>query len=775
MATAEQDFTKWNLPHANKGNQKPSPLGHAGNNDIVLHWRELVYRSYEAYMANRSDALKRALDICIRKLGVARGLFFSHVIQKECQAAEAARKGDDHELLTWDPTLAETSVSHMIHSSGRRADGAPTQATLGQPLHYVLRDPEQSRGVNLLDLYSKASARGTTRQAVWRVWDAVRDFMLKGCGVILAEETSGATRGYAVAQMRALRDALEAVRDFGPEEGEGTGARALGVEYRPLEGGQELVFQRGDLAVRFRATLGTVQAEDLDGMMYPAHIKHILSRLYAFARETHAGLFASVTVQRGEHDRSEHYLLLSEYVKSKIKAVLSRGFAGDWDERPSDGLTRCTVEVKALNPAFIRMEGPGEASRAWDVSSPLSEGMAMAAVVRAIADAFGLHGDARATAALDAMDQWFVRAINMAPFMPMDVPDREAQPAFVHFFSGDNLMFVTIEFNTRLASARALLGLDEEECRGRNYVVVLTARYPSVFTNVEKFMARMRFRFFMDNGGRPGVWRLWKTGRWFLPTDAESAFEPLDYQEPEQGAPPDFTTQREDLHRRPTQPNWRILSLPYHATFQALARRRARRGANARDLRYYVNSLDPDPAVVYVTRPESEAAWDALQLFRLNAMRMTSQVAVRQFGGQSFWDFRIEYSLDARDGEPVPPHPFKAYLERQAEGVREYWRRAWHEKYDDMRDWERVRQRRAPERGGPPGGEGEREAQPQPRADSPPGGAPGPRRDWADWESEEDEPVTETRLRQARRAMREAARRQLNERCLLRLVHGACA
>ena len=170
-----------------------------------------------------------------------------------------------------------------------------------------------------------------------------------------------------------------------------------------------------------------------------------------------------------------------------------------------------------------------------------------------------------------------------------------------------------------------------------------------------------------------------------------------------------------------------------------------------------MNNLDPDPAVVYVYElddsVETDAAWNDIQLFRINAERLVSkEMAERK--KESFFAFRRAYYARAQQGWNLREHPFKLYLRKYPE-IRTYWSMLWRREYNDMAGWRRRDPSQAPPR-----------AQPQPNTVDPPTGPVEP-----DGQQDDDQQASRARANGVR--SKEALRRGFNERFLHRLLNKA--
>lgn len=769
MAGPEHGFDKWNLPKSDLGDTKPSNLGHP-EDDIIYTWKLKVFNTWTTYKKYPNAKNEKDLRIDVNKLLLYRTAFFDHVMSE--------RRPDAKATPEWDGTRAETMTTHMIYS---RDSATNTHAQLpGSPLQYVLRDPESNRGPNLVALY-KAVCKDSTSQehrlaGARVVWKGIQDFMLKGCGTLIAEGVSSrkASNAYGAEQMQALADAMATAQEAGVLRHTDSG-HALGLEYHGYDWeGLRLIHAGGE--IHFKVRLGATTVNDLNSILYPEYTRRVVSRTMTHFIEAHAGLFVSIVLSSGA-GQSEHFLFLSEYERNMMKGLFAHGYEDAWDTDENGNMSFKFREV-ALAPAVIDKPLAHPGARAWVVSSPLTERMVLEDSIATLGSVLRMNTGEP----LQRLHQW--ATTNAATIAP---PGREQDnPVSMHFFSGDNVMFMTLAFNTRLDWVCALLGLDRDEADGRRYIAVTTVRYPALFANVEKFMIKMRFEYFMDNGGRAECWKKWKRGLWSLPTGGGQVFDPRDYQEPPTMDDP-LDKPVPDLHGRMTYPSRRVTSLPYHATYRGICERRRRQRKSPLPKSYFVNNLDPDPEVVYVyplaAMDDTDAIWNDTQLFRINAERLVSRELVAR-SHESFFTFRRSYWAAISNGSLMPPNPFKLYIEAHPE-IQVYWRMLWDREYDGMSAWERrepnPEHEPTPE-AVPPDDEPSTEPvqpddEPGPEApQSDPTGPPtGPDDPNARASSSEKEDTGASRGALRGKAsgvrLKEALRRGINERFLLRRLH----
>ena len=246
-----------------------------------------------------------------------------------------------------------------------------------------------------------------------------------------------------------------------------------------------------------------------------------------------------------------------------------------------------------------------------------------------------------------------------------------------YYFSGDNLTFCVILFNTEYDFVRKMLDLDEDETGKGWYVMTLVVRYPVLNINIDQTMINIRHKYFMRYSPNKLKWNEWRDGKWHIPGD-RAWRDPQEFQnKPDPDDPLDRVVER-DSRGNVVYPLRLLFHLPPNMTYRAL---KSKRGNLSLD--FYVNNIDPDPLVRHKLPNGSEEVWDHIQLFRINAETMVSREGYREHG-RSFFKFRLD---EIPPGAPV--YPFKEYLD-EYQDLQETWADIWNRKWPNMEGWVRL-------------------------------------------------------------------------------------
>ena len=268
-------------------------------------------------------------------------------------------------------------------------------------------------------------------------------------------------------------------------------------------------------------------------------------------------------------------------------------------------------------------------------------------------------------------------------------------PFKIDFISEEGMCFLVIAFNPAYDCVRHLLGIGQRDDQVTTRYFALGMRYPLLFTNLERSMSIMRYKYFMSQGGNPDFYKLWKIRQWNFndpapDLDDTKLFPALPQAGPRHVPPPRPQYKPEEYQEKPAQiapaaeffvkdrqgklvyPHRRVNLLPPSLSYASYVRRHGR-GPEI----FCVNDLDDDPAIFFICLMSdfpAETTWDDLQLMRLNHEVEVSKAVVAE-KGECFYSFRLKL-VNSRG-----IHPFRRYLAQYPTG-KAVWRRLWDQIYN---------------------------------------------------------------------------------------------
>lgn len=352
-------------------------------------------------------------------------------------------------------------------------------------------------------------------------------------------------------------------------------------------------------------------------------------------------------------------MYLSEYQHAKLHATIAKGWVHDWlQENPITGNPVWEEYQVAINAKKRLVQ---KQHNAWQIPIPLDAYEIMYDMVNYISQ------DESSGFMKHIFDE-ITKAGATIPVQKMIRP---------YFFSGDNLTFCVILFNTNYDYIKDMLDLDNVDSENPWYTVTMVVRYPVLDLNIEKVMINLRYKYFMRYSPNKWKWNEWRDGKWHIPGDRPWQ-DPQEFQnKPDPDDPLDRVVER-DSRGNVVYPLRLLFHLPPNMTYRALKSKR-----DNLSLDFYVNNLDSDPRVRYKLPNESEEVWDHIQLFRINAETMVSREGYKEHG-RSFFKFRLD---------EIPPgalvYPFKEYLDEYPD-LQDVWADIWERRWPNMEGWVRL-------------------------------------------------------------------------------------
>lgn len=577
--------------------------------------------------------------------------------------------------VQWDGYQAKTMVSHMIYSQN---NGEPKVRLNHEPLKYLLEDPRTGRGENVVQVYRGVDSRTREyRLPMLMIWDNIKEFMELDSGEFITEilrtpDGSAISEEGLYAQQQMLK--LKDVMSTSVLTGHNTG-HFLGVQYRgDMLNSLHFTYDTGDIVMK--VCDGIPDLGDMHPAVCPKNIASIVNASLQKWKDSSPGLFVSIVWTSTNGDKGEHYLYLCEYQHAKLHATIARGFENEWlQTNPTTGNPLFNAKqvaidsnTKTLKTAYNTWQVPTSLA-AWDVVKDLIEYMSeydssgfMLEIIndfeKLIADDYDEEQEEQED------DELKTRPKHTDVIQP-------------YFFSGDNLTFLVVLFNTEYDFIRDMLDLDSDDTRTGWYVMCLVVRYPILNINIDQVMINVRRKYFMRYSPNKWKWEDWRDGRWHIPGDRHWD-DPQQYQqEPDEDDPLDRVIDR-DSRGNIVYPLRFIFHLPYKATYQFLITKR-----KFMSFDYCVNNLDMnDPEVVYkyINEDEDEALWNDIQMFRINAEVKISRLGYNKHN-ESFFAFRKQFV-----SEGGTRFPFKLYLAKYPDLLQE-WRLIWEKRWPDMHGW----------------------------------------------------------------------------------------
>jgi hypothetical protein len=580
----------------------------------------------------------------------------------------------------WDPDVSETLVSHMIYTRDpifENRVGMP-----GKNMRYVVRIPGTWRGQNLLKLYHQGILNGQAYMGMRAVWAGLKDFFTTQAGELLAGHLNDQTRqpnGFAVPIMRRLAEAIRTAEPR-PNNDVQVASHNIGLSFQSLNQPTEMTLDFEGGTIVFSLRRAGIDVSDLDERQYPSEIRRIVTKTMDDNVSYNPGLFVTIVVTHPRGAVDEHCLFLSEYVRNGLKSVFACGFDSDWER---GGLATYQSGAVIIPPALIRAEAH-QNNREWVVRAPLNEQMVLTDTVKAIRTMRQVELD-------QPLEEYRQLTIRRAFQRKKAVEDLPIQ---TYAFAGDNLMFWVTAFDLKEAWVRRLLRVPQGT-ESKSFLAVTVVHYQSLYTNIEFLMARMLYEYYTTVlHGQPRRWREYKRGLYHpdnLDPDAPNHgnwWQPQSVQEPPIGNDPlDYSTRDKD-HQRLTFPMRRVIGLNHEATWAGLVHRREVKDQTDTTTKdYYLNDMEDNVNIVYIyyldDDPSTDAIWNRLQLFRINAERIVSR-RMRQDGIEDFFTFRRNYQGDN--------YFFREYLRIHPE-AKTVWRQIWNAEYPNgLEGWDRVDQ-----------------------------------------------------------------------------------
>ena len=669
--------------------------------------------------------------------------------QAEDEDEQAEDMSIPEEYPLWDGSKAGTMVSHMIFS---RKNNEQERKLDHAPLQYILQDPRTGLSVNLVEVFRGAETPDRYHDVLRMIWDHIKEWMELDGGEFLSEtlttrDGSGISEAgqYVKEHMIKLKHAMSSAVEHGADLDHRLGVQYRGDRWRALN----LLYNGGE--VKLQVSDGIPDVGDLNPFAFPEKVTKIVNAAWQRWKDASPGLFVSIIWKSMDGEQGEHYLYLSEYQHSKLNATLASGFEDEWMQSitNTDKWPAFTEKQVAIPKCKVPSRSPQEEAadrlhsrdrKTWDIPNPWSE----ARINRFLID----YTTNKLSS--DEMEQIIDSMDNETDMDERDVDEEKVEFKDLikpYFFSGDNMAFLVVFFNTEYDCIRRLVGLKINDIRKGWFVQVLAVRYPVLYINIDKTMIDIRYKYFQRNTTDISKWSLWRDGKWHIP-HRRSWEDPDRFQTiPTDNDPLDMV-HMSDGQGKTVYPLRKLVFLPPNTTFEFLKIRRRYMSPS-----FYVNNLEQDANVVYNYATENTATWNDIQLFRLNAEVQISRMGHVQYG-MSFYQFRREkIRPGSRD------FPFKLYL-AEYPALQPEWRKLWEAKWPQLEGWTRVRDdESSSEEGG--------QAQPAPRHIPHEQRGPGPARGGARGGGGRRRGWTQAVIK----AAREASQRRQNEKGLISMLY----
>jgi len=673
MNQMSKSFKKWCLPSKSLGIREDSTVPDINEkiNTIIQFLR--------THKDEKNKEIPDNIKVEIRLLLIARGVHFMccyKTIQEQLQDStdgsdsDSTNDNSDEEKevynlhferdlpVKWDGYQAKTMVSHMIYS---QKNGEPKRKLDHSPLMYVLENPRTGRGENVVQVYRGVNTE--TREyhlPMQMIWDNVKEFMELDSGEFVAEtlrdhedkSVMSEEGHYAQEQMIKLKNVMSTA----VLQEHNTG-RFLGVQYKgDMLNSLNFLYDGGEVVMN--VCDGIPDFGDLNPLLYPQDIRTIVSAVLQKWKDSSPGLFVSIIWKSTDGETGEHYMYMSEYQHAKLHATIAKGFVHNWLSVDPTGKPLFEEHQVAIDSKKKRVQ---KQHNTWLVPTPLNTYDVMYDMINF------LSHDENSGFMKHILEEIFTNA-NTTPLQRMIRP---------YFFSGDNLTFCVILFNTTYDFIRDLLDLDFTDSANPWYAVTLVVRYPALDLNIEKVMINLRYKYFMRYSPNQSKWNEWRDGKWHIPGDIPWQ-DPQEFQEKADPDDPLDVVVERDSKGNIVYPLRYLFHLPPNMTYDSLQSRKRHIS-----LDFFVNNIDEDPIVIYRLPNESEVVWDDIQLFRINAETTVSRIGYERHN-QSFFTFRTDEIRQGARG-----HPFKAYLEKYPD-LQPEWRDLWLERYNNMDGWSRL-------------------------------------------------------------------------------------
>lgn len=667
MGSRGANFDHWCLPHGSNFSKEDT---YASTGDPLHDAKHKAWHASEMLKIHNSQENRELRQTALDNLEMIR----NQIILDTFEKLETENDDSESDLVynqKWDPKEAETIVSHMIFTKKKETD-KETQI-LKKPMQYVLRHPTSSHGENLVKIYTSHAYNNEKNIGIKKVFYSMKEFFSSEAGLFVAQNINSRERDPVVREMKNLEKILNDISDGlnNPHY-----ENELGIDYatnKNMFNDIVVELDDGSKAV-FQITTGRISTKKLD---YPDIIKKFVDAS-KFFEGTEIGLFCAIARIFDDGSNITHYLFLSEYNKKWMRSITCCGPKSTFDDNSF------RYDVRAILPR-ISFYNEQEISRTqWTIRWPFTEEMIMEDHFRFF-ESKEPYVSGIKFEYMDSLREFVIKQTDYYNNVDSarDVPD---SPIKTYFYSGDSFAFLVTIFNKDYQDILKLF-VEKEDDLKEDFVIVTTVRYPNIFIKTEQIMKKMKWKYFMNNIRDESKWHDWNRGLAFKQHRRSQAikYNPEEFQiEPAPGdLPADVKDEpEEDKNKRETYPLRLLKSLPEHASYAAVVRKRRhddRFNKEKNNTSYYVNDLDDDAEVVWEYKTngtiDSNGAWDSIQLFRINAEILVSRVAAK-YGMKTFFRFREDHS-----GTKVGL--FREYLKLEHDGKKvlmEEWRKIWAEK-----------------------------------------------------------------------------------------------
>ena len=624
------DVTRYGLVNSDPEVKQPSDKA---DNTTLQTAKLQAYRRFREYNGTDLHSAPDSVKNALLNVMSMRGLELFESIKSW---SEAFMEEHPPQLAEWNGQ--ETVVTHMAFDIEFPADGSfenPQMLqgrTLQTPVYYLVRDFNRGPKINLprqyLDSYhQRGEAARLIREHLARVWRT------QGQSLFTASTKHDS-------QMQKLyfdEKIAELVRVT--SEANYAGRLCVNFTYE-TDYADRFVFPFTGGTMTMEIQQGVPILSGLTDFNYPEHVQRIINETL---KENGTGtnvLFVKLNLLFTDEGRAvQHYLLLSEYDKDRLSMLVARGLESDWEN---------TMKVEKMAIGNMRMySGRGF------VRVPYPEDKMIDAMIQGVNTSL-LRERNVGMNILEGRDDRLhddYRAFMTRLRATRDLDNTEVSPIRHYFFSADGLCVQMTLFNLAFDDNRMMLGLSGPD-KG-NYCVVTIVQYPVLYYDVERRYMTSRT-----------IHRARARAAWFRPTDFQA-----------EGPVEHYNNLRYvDRYSRETFPLRDVIALPPRASYAAMVRRRVV-SEPENPLPFFVNNMEEDPQIVYVTYFSDESLWNSMAMFRLEAEARVSQFML-DHDMPIFYQFRQE----------MPPYqlfPFKAYLNRYPE-ARAEWARIWREAYNGM-------------------------------------------------------------------------------------------
>jgi hypothetical protein len=675
MSQPDTNFDKWHLVNKHDDGLYAPEQPEGANTQTTVYKMRRVYELFKDWDQDKGSAEKLKLYRDANQELIyhrnKRALSFWSEFKNNMKMRDET--GEEMYIPSkWNGYHAGTAVDHVIYSRGERLFEK-------HPIQYLLQDLRNGFNINLVQLFRGAEDPSVYASTMKKIWGTIKTFFEQDGGEFVSQTLAAqdsaerATIETTRQEMIKLKQVMETATMTIPNNG-----NRLEMQYKgDRKHIMHLEYDGG--LVEMKVWDGIPDVSDLNATVFP--VRNIVNSILQKWKDASPGLLVSIIWKSNENDSGEHYLYLTEHQKTKLNASYAQGFLKTWNDRRENGTPGGEPVFQETQLAINKnvLERQTRNGKTWGINYPLTEKQILGEMMSKMTEN-------RTTSDVEDFLRGFnryqrERMTSEGKTKPKDVPIKGDVMQTIHF-SANNLAFTVQYFNTDLDFVRKFFVDDNETTTGQ-YVQALVVRYPVLYLNIDKIMQQLRYMYFQRNSPDQSKWRLWRSGRWHIPSGVRDRDLPERYQvQPDPNDPLDWVLEKDKQGLRVYSMR-ALASLPQGASYEVLSDRN-----HGLSLDFFVNGLESDPNVVYkiVIHEGDEAIWDDFQLFRLNAEITVSRLGY-QLHKMSFFRFRTE---QVRQGESG--HPFLKYLQTYPR-LWEEWSNVWMQAYNNMAGFQRLEPR----------------------------------------------------------------------------------